>query len=83
KNNREWTVCQVRHATDALVRGLQLDPQQRQRLYHRVAQRIAYCQRCGALARHYHRQRTSTRPEPVSHSHRRPPPLREGSELAL
>jgi hypothetical protein len=38
---REWTVCQVRYATDALLRGLQLDPQQRQRLFQRADRRIA------------------------------------------
>ncbi|MCL6502894.1 MAG: hypothetical protein K6T86_09430 [Pirellulales bacterium] len=42
KKNREWTVCQVRYATDALLRGLQLDPQQRQGLFQRVDRRIAY-----------------------------------------
>jgi len=34
-----------------LVRGLQLDSQQRQRLYQRVAQRIAYYQHRNAQAR--------------------------------
>ncbi len=56
--NREWTVCQVRVATDALVQSWQLEPRARERLYDRTAKRIQYHQRRNAFARSCHTRTT-------------------------
>ena len=45
-------------ATDALITGWQLKPEERQRLYERVARRIKYYQQRNATARACHRRTT-------------------------
>ena len=45
-------------ATDALIAGLELSPPARDRLYQKIAKRIAYYQKRNALARASHRRAT-------------------------
>ena len=49
---------QVKMATDAIVLGLQLDSNARERLYERAAERINYHQRRNASARKSHTKTT-------------------------
>lgn len=51
-------MCQVKMATDAIVLGLQLDSNARERLYEKAAQCIDYHQRRNASARTSHTRTT-------------------------